>query len=53
MRLSFTIAKFDSWDNESVFVYKDNVLIENISYGPFDGTYMCLLSYYPDLMVKK
>ncbi|CAD8100651.1 unnamed protein product [Paramecium primaurelia] len=53
MRLSFTIAKFDSWDGESVFVYKDNVLIGQITYAPFDGTKMCLGSYYPDLMEKK
>ncbi|CAD8196284.1 unnamed protein product [Paramecium pentaurelia] len=53
MRLSFTIAKFDSWDGESVFVYKDNVLIGKITYSPYDGTYMCLISHYPDLMEKK
>ncbi|CAD8099507.1 unnamed protein product [Paramecium primaurelia] len=53
IKFSFTLAKFDSWDNESVFVYKDNVLIDNISYGPYEGTPMCVLSYFPDLMVKK
>ncbi|CAD8196272.1 unnamed protein product [Paramecium pentaurelia] len=51
--LSFTIAKFDSWDQESVFIYVDNELIGKITYSPFEGSQICLNSFYPDLMEKK
>ncbi|CAD8158472.1 unnamed protein product [Paramecium pentaurelia] len=50
---SFTIAKFDSWDWEFVSVYRDNLLLGQISYGPYQGEQVCRLSYFPEIFEKK
>ncbi|CAD8100639.1 unnamed protein product [Paramecium primaurelia] len=50
---SFTVAKFDSWDQESVFVYAEDVLVGQITYSPFEGTQICGGSYFPDLVEQK
>ncbi|CAK66566.1 unnamed protein product (macronuclear) [Paramecium tetraurelia] len=49
MKLSFTLAKFDSWDYESVFIYKDGQEIDRITHGPFEGINVCQ-NLYPDLL---
>ncbi|CAD8210952.1 unnamed protein product [Paramecium octaurelia] len=49
MKLSFTLAKFDSWDEESVFIYQDGQLIDKITHAPFDGSNLCQL-WFPDVL---